>query len=204
MDEDVYLIHPGISEVVQKAAVLSALSPVPAFGADELPWQQQFSLWRWPLLQADAQTCCKDAATFSSSCGCFVALGNALSLLFSKPNPADSFTAASGPSSVFSSVHCRGGRACSSGFWVFRVYFRLVSMSAHLLFFILGHFKSFPWLHFLLCSFSCYPTSPRYLDAQKNHFLMSGCPCLRPQLVSAGTLVSSHPVSHPVLPLWQP
>ena len=78
---------------------------------------------------------------------CFVALGNTLSLLFGKPDTVESFTAASGPSSVFSGVHCRGARACSSGFW----FVRLESLSAHLLFLVLGYFYSFPGLHFLLC-----------------------------------------------------
>ena len=52
--------------------------------------------------------CCKDAATFISSYNRFVALGHSLSFLFGKPDPANSFTAASGPSSVLSGVHCRG------------------------------------------------------------------------------------------------
>lgn len=103
---------------------------------------------RWPLLQTDGQTVSPAAATFISSYECFVALGNCLSLLFGKPDPADSFTAASGPSSVFSNVPFRVATACSSGFGVI---FRLVSLSACLLFLFLGYFYYFPRLHFLLC-----------------------------------------------------
>lgn len=102
---------------------------------------------RWSLLQADCQTCCKDAATFMSSYECFVALGNSLSFLFAKHDPADSFAAASGPSSVFSGVPCRGSRASSSGF----CFFRLISLPVYLLFLIQWYFYSFPGLHFLLC-----------------------------------------------------
>lgn len=107
------------------------------------------------MLQADSQTCCKDAATFISSYKCFVALGNTLSLLegrseggSGRPDPPDSFTAASGFSSVVSGVHCREARAGSAGLGGFS---RLVSLSAHLLFLILGYFYSFPGLYFLLC-----------------------------------------------------
>lgn len=42
-----------------------------------------------------------------------------MSLLYGKPDPADSFTAVSGSSSVFSGVHCRGARPQSDGFGVF-------------------------------------------------------------------------------------
>lgn len=76
---------------------------------------------RWPLLQADCQTCCKAATTF-------------VQLL----------------SSLLYSVVCTAGEP-ELAFLVFGVFFRLVALSACLLLVFLGYFYSFPGLHFLLC-----------------------------------------------------
>lgn len=92
-------MHPGTSELVQRAAVLSA----DVLSALSLPWGLMSCLSAavlsfraanqgWPLLQAESLICCRDADTFLSSHRCFVALGNTLSLLYGKPGPADSFT----------------------------------------------------------------------------------------------------------------
>lgn len=175
MDEDVYLIPPGTPELVQgaaaqSAAVFSALS-LP-LGLTSRPGSRGLpsgaASQRRPLLQADCQTRCRNAATFISSYKCSVAPGNSLSLLFGKPDPADSFAAAPGPSSVFSGTHCSRARACSSGLGVWFGVFLGWYPGLHICFSLFySIFTLFQGCTFWSVFFSCYQNPPSHLDAQQ-------------------------------------
>lgn len=158
MDEDVYLIYPGTYELVEGAAVPHvAMLAVPTLpsglmscsGSSSSNSPSGAANQRWPLLQAESQTCCKDAATLISSYECFVALGNTLSLLEGR---SEGVTWQFRWSFWF--LLCIRWCALQGSYsmlcW-FGGFSRLVFLSAHLLFLILGYFYSFPRLHFLLC-----------------------------------------------------